>query len=227
MLEGAVEQLTPWFRDWGLWIVFFATFLESSIIIASIVPGESALLLAGFFSSPSPLIDGTPVLEVEAVIAVAFLGAFLGDVVGFWIGRRYGHAIVDRFGKYVFLSPARVPTLEAYFKVYGGRAVLFGRFAPFLRSIRTLIAGIAGMPFPAFALPAFVGAGAWATLITLTGFALGESYAVAERAFGTGGLIVFALLIIAFAFTWRGVRRRVQAEISSPPPPPPGSSPSE
>jgi undecaprenyl-diphosphatase len=214
VLESAVDQLTPWFRDWGLLLILVATFLESSILIASFVPGESVLLLGGFFSASNAVVEA-PVLQLEAVITVAFLGAFLGDLAGFAIGRRYGDAIVRRFGRFVFLSPDRMPVLEAYFRAYGKRAVLFGRFAPFLRSVRTLVAGTAGMPFRAFVLPAFVGAGAWAALVAVTGFLLSESYRVAENAFGTGGLILFLLLIVAFVFTWRNVRLRVQRELAT------------
>jgi membrane protein DedA with SNARE-associated domain len=215
VLEGAVEQLTPWFRDWGIWLILVATFLESSIIVASFVPGESVLLLGGFFSASNPVVGGEPVMQLEAVVTVAFLGAFLGDMFGFAIGRRYGDVIVRKFGRFVFLSPDRMPVLEAYFRDYGKRAVLFGRFAPFLRSVRTLVAGTAGMPFRAFVLPAFVGAAAWSALVAVTGFLLSESYRVAENAFGTGGLIILVLLIGAFALTWRNVRRRVQRELAA------------
>lgn len=216
MLEGAVEQLSPWFRDWGLLVIFAATFLESSILVASFVPGESVLLLGGFFSASNPVVGVTPIMQLEEVVAVAFLGAFLGDLVGFAIGRRYGTVIVEKLGRFVFLSPQRMPVLEAYFRAYGKRAVLFGRFAPFLRSVRTLIAGTAGMPFRSFVVPAFIGAAAWSALVAITGFLLSESYRVAESAFGTGGLIVFAILIVAFVLTWRNVRRRVQRELAGP-----------
>ena len=215
MLEGAVDQLSPWFAEWGLWLILVATFLESSILVASFVPGESVLLLGGFFSSSNSVVGLEPVMQLEAVITVAFLGAFLGDLVGFAIGRRYGQTIVRRFGRFVFLSADRMPVLEAYFRSYGKRAVLFGRFAPFLRSIRTLIAGTAGMPFRSFVVPAFVGAGAWAALVAVTGFLLSESYRVAENAFGRIGLVVFLLLIVAFVLTWRSVRLRVQRELAS------------
>jgi membrane-associated protein len=216
VLAGIVDQLAPWFHEWGLLIVFLATFLESSILIASVVPGESTLLLAGFFASNNSLLSEGPVLDLEWVITVAFLGALLGDIAGFYIGKRFGPQIVARWGKYVFLSPDRMPVLEAYFREYGRRAVLFGRFAPFLRSVRTLIAGTAGMEFRVFFAPAFVGAAAWATLVAVTGFILSESYRVADLYLGTGGFVVLGLLIVGFFFTWRGVRRKVQQEIASP-----------
>ena len=214
MLEGAVDQLTPWFRDWGLLLILLATFLESSVIVASFFPGESILLLGGFLAAPNDLVGGNPVLRLEFVVSVAFLGAFAGDVVGYAIGRRFGRTIIARFGRYVFLSPERMSVLEEYFRSYGRRAVMLGRFAPFLRSVRTLVAGSAGMPFVAFVLPAFISAGAWAALVAGTGFFLAESYRFADEAFGRVGLVLFVLLIALFVWTWRRVRRRVQEELS-------------
>lgn len=212
----AVDQLTPWFRDWGLLLVLLATFLESSVIVASFVPGESALLLAGFLSAPNDLI-GDPVLQLEYVITVAFIGAFFGDLVGYAIGRRFGPAIIARFGRFVFLSPERMPVLEEYFRAYGKRAVLLGRFAPFLRSVRTLVAGSAGMRFSSFVVPAFIAAGAWASLVSVTGFLISESYRVADKAFGRVGLLIFVLLIVLFVWTWRRVRTRVQEQLAGTP----------
>ena len=69
MLESLVDKITPWFLNWGLLIVLVATFLESSILIASVLPGESVLLLAGFFSSPGrPIGTAGASLSLPAVI---------------------------------------------------------------------------------------------------------------------------------------------------------------
>lgn len=215
MFESVVESITPWFSDWGLLIVFVATFVESSVVVASVLPGESFLLLGGFFASPNALLNRPePPLHLSAVIAVAFAGALLGDIVGYVIGRIAGRAIVRRFGRYFFLPERRLPVLEGYFRRYGRRAVLFGRFAPFLRSVRTLVAGIARMPFPRFLIPDAIGAAAWATTIATIGFVLGESWRVANRYLGAGGFVVLLLLMVLFYLTWRGVRARVERELA-------------
>src|SRR5687767_13485373 len=108
MLESLVDTITPWFLEWGLLIVFAATFIESSIVIASILPGESVLLLAGFFSSPGrPSGSAEESLALPAVIVVAFCGAVLGDLVGYAIGRLGGRTIIRRFGRFFFLPEKR------------------------------------------------------------------------------------------------------------------------
>jgi membrane protein DedA with SNARE-associated domain len=215
VIESIINTLTPWFLDWGLLIVFIATFVESSIVIASVLPGESVLLLAGFFSSPGrPYAHGEEALPLLPVMAMAFAGALLGDLAGYMIGRIGGRAIVRRFGKYFFLPERRLPVLERYFATYGRRAILFARFAPFLRSVRTLVAGIARMPFPRFLAPDVAGTALWCVGITLAGFLLGESWRVANRYLGAFGAVVFLLLVVAFVLSWRGVRKRVERELA-------------
>lgn len=221
MLEDLVVRLTPWFEDWGLLILFGATFLESSIVVASVVPGESVLLLGGFLSSPSAVPGrADPPLDLPEVISVAFAGAFLGDIVGYLIGRWAGRTIVRRFGRFILLSERRMPILESYFTSYGGRAILLGRFAPFLRSVRTLVAGTARMPFGRFLLPDVTGAAAWTAAIGLTGFLFGESWVVAKRYLGAGGIVAFVLLAGLFVLTWRQVRVRVERELAAQAAPP-------
>lgn len=214
MLETVVDLLTPLFRDWGLLIIFAATFLESSILIASVLPGESVLLLGGVYaSSNAPFLDGAdPALELGAVIMVAFLGAVLGDIVGYWIGRVAGRSIVRSVGRFFFLPESRLPILESYFERYGMRAVLFGRFAPFLRSARTLVAGIARMDFPRFVIPDLLGAAMWASAVAVIGFLLAESWQVANSYLGAFGFVVFLGLALLFLLTWRRVRARVEQE---------------
>lgn len=216
MLENAIDVLTPVFRDWGLLIIFVATMLESSILIASVLPGETVLLLGGVFSSPhAPFLDGAdPALQLTSVIVVAFAGAVLGDIIGYAIGRRYGLWIVRTFGRYFFLPESRLPVLRSYFERYGTRAILLGRFAPFLRSARTLVAGIARYNFVRFVLPDVVGAAAWVAAISLTGFVLAESWQVANRSMGAFGVVVFLALAFLFLMTWRRVRARVEREMA-------------
>jgi membrane protein DedA with SNARE-associated domain len=216
VLRDLVDTLTPWFSDWGLVIVLVATFVESSVLIASILPGESVLLLAGFFASPSAVVgQAPPPLQLEQVIAIAFAGAFAGDLVGYAIGRAAGRAIVRRFGRFILLPERKLPVLERYFTQYGGRAILLGRFAPFLRSVRTLVAGIARMSVWRFLVFDLLAAAAWAAAIPSIGFLLGESWHVADRSLGAGGFAVFVVLGILFFVSWRRMRARLEREMAA------------
>jgi len=215
VLDGLVDTLTPWFRDWGLIILFVATFIESSVVVASIFPGETVLLLGGFFASPSATGTADPIHQVTEVILWAFAGAVLGDIVGYLIGRWGGKKIVSRWGRYFFLPPKRLPLMERYFRSYGMRAILVGRFAPFLRSVRTLVAGTVRMPFGRFILADVIGGALWVTAIVVTGYVLGESWSVAKQYIGAGGAVVLAILVVLFALTWHRVGIRLEREMAT------------
>lgn len=210
----ALDWVIPFFEDYGLWIVFAATFIESGLVVASVVPGETVLIFAGFLSAPSDVTGPIPILDLPDVMIVAFAGAILGDILGYMIGRLGGRSLVRRFGKFFFLPEKRLPVLERYFSVYGGRAILFGRFAPFLRSIRTLVAGIARMPFGRFLVPDVIGAAVWSAGVAALGFGLGESWRAADKYLGVGGLGILVLLMLGFVLSWRGVKRRVERELA-------------
>jgi membrane protein DedA with SNARE-associated domain len=224
VIGDALDWVVPLFENYGLWIVFFATFIESGLVFASVVPGETMLIFAGFLAAPSDVTGPVPILDLPDVMLVAFAGAVLGDLVGYLVGRIGGRAVVQRFGRFFFLPERRLPILERYFVTYGGRAILFGRFAPFLRSVRTLVAGIARMPMRRFLLPDIIGAAIWAAGVAALGFVLGESWRAAETYLGVGGLGILLLLVIGFSLSWRGVKRRVERELaeSAPPPGEPG-----
>lgn len=209
-----LDWVLPLFEDYGLWIVFAATLIESGLVFASVVPGETVLVFAGFLCAPNEVVGAIPLLDLREVIVVAFLGAMLGDLIGYAIGRIGGRPLVRRFGRFFFLPEKRLPILERYFVSYGGRAILLGRFAPFLRSVRTLVAGIAEMNVVRFIVPDLIGAAAWAAGVAALGFGLGESWRAADRYLGVGGLGVFLVLLAGFLLTWRGVKRRVERELS-------------
>lgn len=214
MVTQILDWILPLFENYGLWIVFAATFIESGLVVASVIPGETVLIFAGFLSAPSDVTGPIPILDLPDVMLVAFAGAILGDIVGYIVGRTGGRPLVRRFGKYFFLPERRLPVLERYFAVYGGRAILLGRFAPFLRSVRTLVAGIARMPFGRFLVPDVIGAAAWSAGVAALGFALGESWRAADRYLGVGGVGILIILMVGFVLTWRGVKRRVERELA-------------
>src|SRR5438094_9722162 len=90
---------------YGYAIVFLGVFLESAGVP---VPGETVLLAAGFFAS-----QGT--FALPWVIGLGIGAAILGDNVGYWIGRRAGRPLVERYGRLVGLTPGRNAACDAYY----------------------------------------------------------------------------------------------------------------
>lgn len=125
------------------------------------LPGESALILAASLA-------GAGKISIWAVVTAAWCGAVLGDNIAYFIGRRYGRAVVTRYGARVGISESCYARVEAAFARYGPLMVIAARFVVLLRQMNGLVAGTAGMHWLAFVLSNMLGAalwvGFWATL---------------------------------------------------------------
>ena len=142
------------FARYGYWAVFVGVFLENAGLP---VPGETALLAGAALSRSGRLF-------LPVVIATAVAGAILGDNVGFWIGRRGGRALVERFGAKAGLTPARLAQFDRFFDRHGAKTVFIARFVTGLRVVGAVLAGASGLSWGRFLLYNSTGAIAWATI---------------------------------------------------------------
>jgi membrane protein DedA with SNARE-associated domain len=181
----------PWILDlfarYGYAVVFFGVFLENTGLP---VPGET-MLLAGAALSHNGL------LSLPLVIVTAIAGATLGDNLGFFIGRRGGRRLVERYGARIGFTPQRLAQFDRFFVRHGGRTVFIARFITGLRVVGAVLAGASEMRWPAFLAYNAAGAVAWCTAVAAAGFALGRSWTLLERWIGRTSLIALAIVIAA------------------------------
>jgi membrane protein DedA with SNARE-associated domain len=170
-------------------------------------PGETMLLLASFYSA----IDNH--LQIPFVIACAALGAIVGDNLGYYIGRTGGKAIIERYGRYVFIKPEHLERGEKFFARYGDKTVFFGRFVAVLRAWAAFLAGVNRMHWRTFFIYNAAGGIVWATIYGLLGYYAGRFFHdnftevehLARTISWTGAGIIAAGVIIAIIYR---VRRR-------------------
>jgi membrane protein DedA with SNARE-associated domain/membrane-associated phospholipid phosphatase len=192
-----IAGVTDWILGLHGWvalaIVFLLPALEASAFLGFLFPGEIAVILGGVLAFESRI-------SLTSAIVAAVLGAFIGDNVGYFIGKRWGHQILRGIGKRIPFLKHRVDehleTARAYIKRRGGRAVLIGRFTAALRVMVPGLAGMSGMPYARFA--AFNGAGAimWGTGFVLLGYFAGAAWHTVADAAGKIGIGLAALLLI-------------------------------
>jgi membrane protein DedA with SNARE-associated domain len=191
-LPGVFGDVQPILEHYGYLAVGGFVLLEDFGVP---VPGEVLLISAAIFA-------GAGHLNIALVIVVAVLGAIIGDNIGYAVGRLGGRPLAERWGRFVFLTPARLDRAESFFDNHGGKIVTVARFIEGLRQVNGLIAGIAGMHWLKFlgfnALGAVLWVGTWAGLGFLAGAHMVTIYAAFEhyKWYAIGALVVAAAIVI-------------------------------
>ncbi len=193
-MQHAFATFTGWYMAYGYPVLFLGVLLENAGVP---VPGEAAVLAAGFLASPA----GGARFSLGLVITLAFTAAVLGDNFGFWLGRRLARPRLQRGHGFLALTPQALSTAEGYFARYGVWTVLVGRFVTGLRVIVALAAGTAGMPWWRFFPANAAGAFAWASAVGLLGYFFGRScqllhYGPAWAPWIILGCAVFAMVLL-------------------------------
>ncbi len=155
-------------------------------------PGEALLLLAAAWAA-------TRHHSIVLVILFGFIGATAGADVGYWLGHHGGRPFVERFGSYFRIRPDHLARAELFYARHGDKAVVASRFLLGLRTWGAMLAGMARMPFWRFQLFSAIGGLAWATVIGLAGYLLGNNLALVEaiiRGLGIGGLVILFLIVL-------------------------------
>lgn len=174
-------------------------------------PGETMLLLASFAAATFE-----PQLLLPIVIACAALGAIIGDNIGFYVGKTGGRAIIDKFGRYIFLKPSHLERAEKFFMKHGDKTVFFGRFIAILRTWSAFLAGVNHMRWRTFLLYNAAGGIIWAIVYGCIGFFVGRifqnDFAQVEHIASVTGWIgatavAVVILTIFIIFRIRRVRR--------------------
>jgi membrane protein DedA with SNARE-associated domain len=213
-----VERIIDFFRQflsapWGYIIVGAATFLENSVGAGVVVPGETLVILGGFYARVGDLL-------VPWVAFAAVLGAVVGDNTGYLIGRRYGRDILERHGRKLLITPERLERADRYYEAHGGKTVFLGRFIPVVRSVGCILAGVAHMDWRRFFAYDVVGALIWGIGHTLLGYFVGASYERWKKYLTPIGIAIGVVLLLAIGLTkLLAARRSVRREIDELEPP--------
>jgi membrane protein DedA with SNARE-associated domain len=185
-LPGFLGSLAPVLDHWGYLAVGGLLFLEDFGVPA---PGETVLIAAAVYA-------GAGRLNIVAVVAIAFVAAVLGDNVGYAIGRFGGRALVLRFGRYVFLTEARLDKTEDFFTRHGGKIVTMARFVEGLRQANGIIAGISRMPWLRFLAFNVLGAALWVGCWATVGNAAGNHITTIYDQVNRYAVYVIALVVV-------------------------------
>ncbi len=172
------------------------------------LPGDTLLLYAGTHHNGA---IGYGLI----VILIAILAVFCGSSLLYYIMRRGGRPVLDRYGKWLHISPQRLEKIEGWFRRHGSAAIIVGRLIPGMRIPTTVMAGISEVPYRTFLASTFAAAVIWSVFYYFLGLLVVRAYRHAV-ALVTGdldifsGLIVLLILLGVVATTVLLVRRQRQ-----------------
>jgi membrane-associated protein len=207
MFEHLVESIGNSVGSWLYLIAGLLCFAEAAILVGMVLPGETALLVAGFFCADrSTATHQAPAtLNLGLMIAIAVVSAVVGDTVGFEFGKHYGPAFRrSRLGAWV--GEHRWALADGFIHKHGGKAVLIGRLTALFRALVPSMAGMSGMRYRTFVVWNAIGGLIWAPGCVLLGYAFSKSLSTVGKYLTWAPLAVLG--VVAAFLVLRHVRAK-------------------
>lgn len=148
--------------------MFLTVFIETGLLVGFFLPGDSLLLAAGIFAAT----PGAPISIIPTIL-VFIAGSFLGDQLGYWVGRVAGPRVFTR-PQSRFFDPENVTKAKAFFDKYGVLTIIVARFVPVVRAFAPTMAGVTKLNYAMFIGLSAVGAILWGAGVTSLGYFLGQ-----------------------------------------------------
>jgi membrane-associated protein len=185
------SSLDAQFADIGPLLLYFIVganvFVQSALVIGFVLPGSSILFSAGLVAATEENVS------ITALLIVIFMAAFIGNQVGFVIGRVLGRS---------YLSKRKSPALqkvirkcESFYEKSGWWSVVAARFVPWVRTFLPLIAGASKMPYYQFLSANILGALAWGVGITLAGYYTASIPGVETFTYAIAGFFILGSIV--------------------------------
>lgn len=155
----------------GLYIVLFIVFAETGLFAGFFLPGDSLLFLAGIYSGE--LVQNVVYIESDFVNLVLLsslvaLAGILGNMVGYWFGAKSGYYLYNREDTLLFKKKYLLQAKE-FFDKHGGKAIIYARFLPIVRTFAPIVAGIGSMDRKKFMFFNIVSSILWSFILIFSG----------------------------------------------------------
>ena len=204
MLPGFFGELQRVIGDYGYLAVALGILLED---FGLPTPGETLLITGAILASGGAL-------NIYILLPLAWLGAVIGDNIGYLIGYYGGHRLMLRYGGRIGITEERLQYVERFFERYGGWVIVFARFVVVLRQFNGIVAGTLEMHWLHFIVLNAIGAALWVGFWGMLAYWLGKGVLVYVADVHALAPVVLAAVALALlggvAYLWwryRGRRR--------------------
>jgi membrane protein DedA with SNARE-associated domain len=196
--NSIIDWLTRLIGDHGFPAVLGLMTVESACIP---IPSEVIQLFAGYIVSLHRM-------SFAAAVTAGVLGNLLGSWIAYSVGYYGGPPFIERYGRYIHVTPARMALAQRWFERHGELAVLIGRCVPIVRSFISLPAGVARMSFWRFTAFTVIGCIPWVVGLTLLGVQVGPSWERWRHRLEYLDYIVAAVIVVGIVYLYVRARRR-------------------
>lgn len=148
-------------------ILFAIIFAETGFVVTPFLPGDSLLFAAGAL-----IAGGNTGLSIYIMALILIMAAFTGNTVNYLLGNYLGPKVFKTDNKILKLD--YYLQTKAFFDKHGGKAVIFSRFMPIIRTIAPFVAGVGRMPLLRYSLYNIIGGAAWIIVFLFAGYWLGS-----------------------------------------------------
>lgn len=165
--QKLASLLSGQFSGWvGYGLLALIVFGETGLLAGFFLPGDSLLFTVG-------VVCGFGFLKLPVVIGTLICAAIIGDNTGYLLGRSAGPMVFSRPKSRLF-NPEHVVKAHEFYERHGGRAIVYARFVPIIRTFMPFMAGVSGMQYPRFLTFSIFGGAGWIASMTLLGYKLGS-----------------------------------------------------
>lgn len=190
-MEQFYSNITQYIDLWGYTAIIIGMAMESACLP---VPSELIFAFAGYL-----VFQGR--MDFSLAVAAGVAGGLLGSIAAYFIGCYGGRPLVDKYGKYLFLSRKHIETAQNWFERYGIKATFFGRLLPIVRTFISLPAGFAKVPFVKFVVYTVLGSVPWTIALIYAGKLLGENWHKVD-AYGHNASLLVGVAMVLSGILW-------------------------
>lgn len=192
--------------------LIFIIFAETGLAVGFFLPGDSLLVVCGLFAAAGKL-------NLWLMLFTLIAAAIIGDAVGYYSGKKVGHAIFSR-PKSRFFNPTHLRRAHTFYEKHGGKTIILARFVPIVRTFAPIVAGAADMRYRDFVFYNIIGGVAWVSSMLFAGYFLGG---VVESAFGIkledhiDKVVIVVVLLSILPIIWEYIKARRESKLAETP----------
>lgn len=172
----------------GLIVVGISSLFESTPFLGLIIPAQTILIVAGFFSNMSQI-------SFWHLFLFAVLGSLIGDIISFYLGKRFGVSILEKYGFRFLVKKEYIDRTKQLLDEHLGKTLFLGRISSIPRSMAPYLSGSSNVNFSRFFIWATCGALLWSYIFLSLGFVFAQSFEIVGPAIGK---FIFSAVIIIF-----------------------------